>query len=895
MAILPELVTLFLICILVMICVKILMDLAQKKKYNFPPGPTPLPLIGNMHILDIARQDFTFMELAKKYGTFFTFHYGKAKAVVLIGYEANQEALVKANYDFGERGVIQIADDFQHNHGILFSNGELWKMTRRFSLSILRDLGMGKGSIESRIIDELQFLNAYIQSHNGKPFEKQVFYSATPNITFIILFGRRFDYDNPTFKKMTEIVDDVVKLTGHPSAKYYNVFPILKYFLKTPGLVLKRIEELNEVLLELYKQARESKCEDSFRTYCEAFLQKEEREKALEEKEKIFTEKNLLATSFDLILGGTETTSTTLQWAILFMMKYPHIQKKVQDEIEDVIGLERPPRWEDQKVLPYCLAVMHEIQRLGSILQFLPHSTLTDISFRGYTIPKGTTVIPLFTSILYDETKWATPREFNPNHFLDADGKFVKRDEFFAFSKGRRVCAGESLARMELFIFFTGMLQKFTFAPPPGVKSEDLDLTADAFFTMRPKSYYVVATPKNNLDKFTLVKDLHLFARKLTYKTIFDSQSSPNSATASAYPSSKLSKRECRAIKDLMDLWEESNPQAPESTMSPVTPSDALDSPPTKIPTVSDLKTKSHRFPAITNPYLALFIRQTTSAINALKIPKNIPNNLTPTQNLALQHLQNNSSIVIKPSDKGGNVVIMDVQQYLDMCYRILNNTEWYTMVSSNFVDVVYAKFYSLIDEAFDEGTIDQQLRNYIRTPYPTLPTFYALPKTHKNLTTPPGRPIVSGCGGITENLCQAVDLHLRPYVMSLPSFIQDTPHLLRTIHDLQVPPGSWLVAIDVEALYSSIPHELGCQAINSFLQQRPQNEWKFNNFMLQALKFILHHNIFCFNNQIFLQRQGVAMGTSCAPSYANLFLGCFVEGPPSTQRLQQILLEEIL
>ncbi|XP_073492920.1 cytochrome P450 2W1-like isoform X1 [Aquarana catesbeiana] len=496
MAILPELVTLFLICTLVMMCVKILMNLPKKKIYNFPPGPRPLPIIGNMHILDIARQDYTFMELAKKYGTFFTFHYGGVKAVVLVGYEANQEALVKANYDFGDRGLLPIAEDFQHNHGILFSNKEIWKMTRRFTLTILRDLGMGKRSIEGRIIDELQFLNAYIQSHNGKPFEKQVFYSAPPNITFSMLFGRRFDYDDLTFKKMTEIIDDVVKLTGHPSAKYYNVFPILKHFLKTPGLVLKRIDELNEILLVLFKQAQESKNEDSFRTYGEAFLQKQEKEKALEEKEKLFTEKNLLASTFDLMLGGTETTSTTIQWAILLMMKYPHIQKKVQDEIEDVIGLERLPRWEDHKVLPYCLAVIHEVQRFGNILQFLPHATPTDVSFRGYTIPKGTTVIPLFTSILYDETKWENPRGFNPNHFLDANGKFLKRDEFFAFSKGRRVCAGESLARMELFIFITGMLQKFTFTPPPEVKKEDLNLTADPFFISRPKNYYVVATPR---------------------------------------------------------------------------------------------------------------------------------------------------------------------------------------------------------------------------------------------------------------------------------------------------------------------------------------------------------------------------------------------------------------
>ncbi|XP_063790613.1 cytochrome P450 2W1-like [Pseudophryne corroboree] len=496
MAVYSESVTLFLLCTLVMLCVKILMDFSKRNIYKFPPGPTPLPIIGNMHILDINRQDYTFMELAKKYGTFFTFHFGSTKAVVLVGYEANKEALVKANYDFGERGQIRIVDDFQMNHGVIFSSGEGWKISRRFTLSILRDLGMGKSSIEGRIIEELQYLNESIKSHNGQPFEKKVFYYAPPNITFRILFGRRFDYDNPTFQKMVTIIDYLVIHTGLPPAKYYNVFGILKYFLKTPHTVVKKVEQLNEILRVLYKEARETKCDESFRTYGEAFIQKAEREKSTDEKEKIFTEENLMASTFDLMLGGTETTSTTLQWGILLMMKYPNIQKRIHDEIENVIGLDRPPRWEDQKILPYCLAVVHEIQRFGNILQYLLHATSTDVHFRGYFIPKGTPVVPLFTSILYDETEWETPREFNPNHFLDADGKFLKKDSFFAFSKGRRVCAGESLARMELFIFFTGMLQKFTFTPPPGVDRDDLDLTADSFFLMRPKSYKVCATPR---------------------------------------------------------------------------------------------------------------------------------------------------------------------------------------------------------------------------------------------------------------------------------------------------------------------------------------------------------------------------------------------------------------
>ncbi|XP_044158719.1 cytochrome P450 2W1-like [Bufo gargarizans] len=492
-----DLVTSFLLCTVVMLIVKILMGFSKRKIYNFPPGPTPFPIIGNLHLLDVDRQDLSFMELAKKYGPVFTFHLGPLKAVVLVGYEANKDALLGASYDFGNRAPIPIADNFQKNHGVFFSNDEIWKVTRRFMLSILRDLGMGKKPIEGRIIEELQFLNKEIQSYNGKPFHKKVLYLAAPNITFGMLFGRRFDYNNPTFQKFITIMDDIVVNTGTPGAKYYSVFPILRCFLKQPGLVMDRISQLNEILRVLFKEAKEAKYEDSFRTYAEAFLQKHEMEKVTDGEQRIFTEKNFLASAFDLMLGGTETTSTTLQWAILLMMKYPHIQKKAQDEIENVIGLERPPRWDDQKVLPYCLAVAHEVQRCANILQYLPHTTPTDVHFKDYFIPKGTTVIPLLSSVLNDETQWETPSQFNPNHFLDADGKFLKKDAFYAFSKGRRVCVGESLGRMEVFLFITGLLQKFTFTPPPGVSTEDLDLTPEVVFTMRTKNYHVCATPRN--------------------------------------------------------------------------------------------------------------------------------------------------------------------------------------------------------------------------------------------------------------------------------------------------------------------------------------------------------------------------------------------------------------
>ncbi|NXU47176.1 CP2W1 protein, partial [Turnix velox] len=150
--------------------------------------------------------------------------------------------------------------------------------------------------------------------------------------------------------------------------------------------------------------------------------------------------------------------------------------------------------FEDRKRMPYTNAVIHEVQRFISLVPNFPRCTAVDTHFKGYFIPKGTMVIPLLTSVLLDKTQWETPYDFNPNHFLDADGNFVKSPAFVPFSTGRRNCAGEGLATMELFIFFTGLLQKFAFKLPPGVKEVDMSVVVG--FTLRPVPQSACAVPR---------------------------------------------------------------------------------------------------------------------------------------------------------------------------------------------------------------------------------------------------------------------------------------------------------------------------------------------------------------------------------------------------------------
>uniref|UniRef100_A0A673CDA7 Cytochrome P450 2K1-like n=1 Tax=Sphaeramia orbicularis TaxID=375764 RepID=A0A673CDA7_9TELE len=461
-----------------------------------PPGPKPLPVLGNLLQLDLKRPYNTLLKLSKKYGSVFTIYFGPKKVVVLAGYKTVKEALVNKADVFGERDPMKIGPYFKIQW-VLWSNGDSWKEMRRFALTNLRDYGMGKKACEDKIIEECQYLMEVFKTFKGEAFDTtQPMNYAVSNIICSLVYGSRFEYDNPEFTSMVDRTNRNIQLGGSPSIQVYNLFPWMGRWIADKS-EFEKCSNLNKKQnMELFSRLKETLNPQMCRGFVDAFMV---RKQTLEESgvtNSHFSNENLLITVLNLFAAGTDTTATTLRWALLLMAKYPKIQDQVQEEISRVIGT-RQVQVEDRKNFPFTDAVIHETQRLANIVPMaLPHKTSEDVTFQGHFIKKGTTVYPLLTSVLYDETEWEKPHSFHPAHFLDKDGKFVKRDAFMPFSAGRRICLGESLARMELFLFFTTLLQHFCFTPPPGVKEEDLDLTPRVGFTLNPSHHKLCAIPR---------------------------------------------------------------------------------------------------------------------------------------------------------------------------------------------------------------------------------------------------------------------------------------------------------------------------------------------------------------------------------------------------------------
>lgn len=445
----------------------------NRRRNNFPPGPFPLPFIGNIFQVDFNNFPQSLSKLRTQYGDVFSLNIFSETSVVVNGYEAVKEALVTKSEDTSDRPSIPMFEHVGLHNGIAFNRyGQHWKEQRRFALHTLRNFGMGKKSIEERVREEAGYLCSAFQDEEGHPFDPYVILNnAVSNVICSVIFGDRFDYSDLLFQKMIHLLRESFELAAKPITQFYKIFP---WLMNVPGPHQRQFQVVRTYLafLEDIIQKHKDTWDPSIRRdFIDAFF--EEMEKDKDNPNSMFTEKTLLYVMADLFVAGTDTTSNTLRWSLLMMLHHPHIQEKVHKEIDHVIGRDRLPTIEDQANMPYTNAVIHEVQRYGNILPMaLLHMTYRDTNIQGFQIPKGTTIIPNLTSVLKDDTIWKKPQQFYPEHFLDSEGKFVKKDAFIPFSAGRRICVGEQLARMDLFIFFASLLQRFEFSipdkqPPP--------------------------------------------------------------------------------------------------------------------------------------------------------------------------------------------------------------------------------------------------------------------------------------------------------------------------------------------------------------------------------------------------------------------------------------------
>ncbi|CAJ0968258.1 unnamed protein product [Ranitomeya imitator] len=435
------------------------------EKSKLPPGPTPLPIIGTLHLMDFADIVKSFMELSKKYGDIFTVYEGTQPVIILCSYKALKETFIDKAEEFSGRAYYPSFHDFTKGDEVAFSNGEKWKEMRRFVLQTLGSFGVGKRSFEERIQEEATYLTEVLRKANGSPINPNYpMLRSVSNVICSVVFGSRFEYEDKSFQNVVKCIQEIFHIASTRWVVLYNIYPnVMKYIPGRHHTLMANFSVMADFIKE--------KMENNVKTLDNNNPEILSTEGKL--KDAIYNINSLVMNSLILFFAGTESVSATLRFSILLLMKYPNIAEKVYNEIENVIG-HRPPNYEDRFNMPYTEAFIFEVQRFGD----------------------GTMFTSVLTGVHNDMTEFNNPEIFDPKNFLDENGKLKKKESLMPFSAGKRICPGKSLADMELFIFLITLLQNFTIkspVPPEKISVASMGSGLGHF----PPSFEICLIPRN--------------------------------------------------------------------------------------------------------------------------------------------------------------------------------------------------------------------------------------------------------------------------------------------------------------------------------------------------------------------------------------------------------------
>ncbi|XP_077982913.1 cytochrome P450 2C44-like [Glandiceps talaboti] len=473
----------------------------KQKKYNYAPGPKGWPVIGMLFQIG-KRPQKQFVEMAKTFGNVFSLKIGTQKVTVLNGYQAVKEALVNKAQLFSGRPELWIFRRLKGGGGLgTRMYDRVWKKHRTFMLTHFRNFGVGKrhGSLEEKILEEAECLCQALEETKGEPFDCHfILRNAITNVICNILFGNRWEYDDKKFKQLLHLTADFVSKLDHNLLA--NFIPILFHcpWGSVPYLK-KSYAKQNEFISQRIKERQGDIDVDNPKDFTEALLAESIR-KQRGDVPSIFDD---LDDDMDTIThlvseffrAGADTTNTTLRWLLMFMVSHPEAQSEVHKEIDNVLGRARPATLKDRDDLPYTQAAIFEAMRLATVVPLaLPHCTIKDAKIGPYDVPKGAFVFPNLHSVHMDPTVWKNPEKYNPSRFIDSKGKLMNRDEFMPFSTGHRKCPGEQLAKMELFIFFAYIMQRFQFELVKG--DEPLNYEGNLGITYTPPAFKIRCIPR---------------------------------------------------------------------------------------------------------------------------------------------------------------------------------------------------------------------------------------------------------------------------------------------------------------------------------------------------------------------------------------------------------------
>ncbi|CAH1802133.1 unnamed protein product [Owenia fusiformis] len=430
----------------------------SRKKCTAPGPPHGLPILGNLLQVFDKQVFLKLCDWQKEFGDVYKLNLFTEEVVVVNG-DAIYDVLVTSGDDYG--GRVQAARSKMYSNdfrSITFRQPDKeWKAMRRIAQKCLKQYGEGVANIERISMEEIrECLDKFDKTEAFDPYH--AINDMVIGIIIIISTGLKLSADDPLHQKIKR-AEKLFPFAFGVDTSYLDVVPWLR---NLPNKATKVFNDAMDAARQMESEIFQRSTSNVEKSGIAGVFD------AINSNGESLDKSFLKGMSNDITIGGTMTTTTQIKSMIALTVDYPKVQQKLQDEIETVLG-QRLPTYEDRRSMPYMEAFMLEgLRYMSEAALAVPHETLKDVTLRGNFIPKGTQIWPNLYGLHHDERFFPDPYTFKPERFLDSKGELIPADErkfFMPFGGGKRVCIGEQLAKIRMFLFMTTLLQRYTLCP----------------------------------------------------------------------------------------------------------------------------------------------------------------------------------------------------------------------------------------------------------------------------------------------------------------------------------------------------------------------------------------------------------------------------------------------